>query len=55
MKLKKNTGIKIGFLNYFNGLDAIGYYHQPTYLKVYFDDNNAEISYEEYNGKTFYI
>jgi hypothetical protein len=54
MKLKKNTGIDFGFFNYFRGEYCIGYYHQPTYLKVYFHDD-VEIGYEEYNGKTFYI
>ena len=55
MKLRKNTGIKIGFLNYFTGPYAVGYYYQPIYLKVYFDDNDVEVGYEEYDGKTFYI
>lgn len=54
MKLIKNIGIDFGFFNYFRGEYCVGYYHQPTYLKVYFHDD-VEIGYEEYNGKTFYI
>ena len=56
MKLRKNTGMELGFLNYLTGPYAVGYYRQPTYLKVYFGDDDVEIGYEEYGyHKTFYI